>query len=351
MQNTREVTLREVAIAAGVSKATAAFACAGTGTLSAPTRERVLGIAREMGYQPNPHAQRMRGRGNDTIALFSLALDRGSGVEKLALIQRQLCEAGYEVPLHGYGYIRVEDTKLQTALLSSLRRQKPRAIVVNSYTLCPQALTELERYQNEGGIVISYDNPDTIDCDSVVFDRADSMFRAATHLIQLGHQRIGLAMAGFYLNSTNSRLEGLRRALDVAGLREAEECLFNIATYEMGGVQLAAQFLQLPPQLRPTALCIVNDMAAVTFLSEVMRAGVRIPHDLSVISLDNSPLAQHFVVPLTGVIHPIPEIATQVVTTLLERLRDPSAPRQTHVLRGELQMRDSSAAPTIPLEV
>ena len=277
MQNTREVTLREVAQAAGVSKATAAFACAGTGTLSAPTRARVLGIARGLGYQPNPHAQRMRGRGNNTIALCSLALDRGSGVDKIALIQRQLCEAGYEVPLHAYGYIRVEDTKLQTALLSSLRRQKPRAIVVNSYGLCAQAFAELERYQNEGGIVVSYDAPAAMDCDSVVFDRADSVFRAATHLIQLGHQRIGLAMAGLYLNSANSRLAGLRRALDVAGLREAEECLFDIATYDTGGVQLAAQFLQLPPRHRPTALCIVNDLMAVTFLSEIMRAGARIP--------------------------------------------------------------------------
>ena len=51
---------------------------------------------------------------------------------------------------------------------------------------------------------------------------------------------------------------------------------------------MARQFLQL--EERPTGLCIVNDYVAMAFMVEVMRAGVRIPEDVSIVGHDNQPI-------------------------------------------------------------
>ncbi len=347
-------TIHDVAGALGMHKSTVSLALSGKGNLSAATRQRVLTVARELGYEPNPLAQRLaHGHSNSLVCVFSGTLDVGLATEKILLIQRALDERSLEAPIYTRPEPAGDGGQSQAAQVKQLCRQRPRAILCAAQMVGPAVFRELEAYQRAGGIVVSYDIPVPLACDQVIFDRQDNAYQAARHLLERGHRQIGIGMS----NTTEwfsgapdvpqtYRLEGFRRALDEFGVPVRREWLFANPTYEKGGAEMARRFLQMKE--RPTGLCIVNDYVALAFMVEIMRAGVRVPEDVSIVSHDDQPIAAYCPVPLTSVSQPVEAIARAVVELLMDRIegRAGDAPR-TVTIRGELVQRQSVAAPTV----
>lgn len=339
------VTMADVAREVGVTKMTVSFALNGTGRVSEETRQMVLDVAHRLGFEPNPHAQNLsNGRSQNTIGLFALWFDLGTGTQKLQLIQSVLNRRGFDVPMYGIGLHDSHDEDAQAAALATMRRQQPLALVCFTQQLRPRALMELRRYQDEGGILVSYDYPVDLDCDTVLFDREDNTYQAAKHLLELGHRRIGYGDHGFALPQS-ARVRGLRRALKEFGGEWSDEWLLEgryPQDYATGGYALAAEYLKL--RERPTALCIVNDYAALVFMAELQRAGIRCPQDVSIVGHDDYDMSRHAAIPLTTVSHPSKAIAHQVAQLLLSRLDGihHGEPRLEEV-RGELIVRESTA--------
>lgn len=344
MKSANAMTLEDLAREIGVSRSLVSIAFTGNGRIAPQTRERILQSAQEMGFSPNPHARRLAsGRCQNTIGLFSLGLDFGVVTHKIKIIQGLLMDKGFDVPLYAYGAYRPSEVRRQAELMGTLRRQQPRAIICATRALEADALKELEQYRSEGGIVVCYDYCVPLDCDQVIFDREDNTYQTAKHLLELGHRHLGLYMGGATTPS-GERKDGLDRALGEAGLQPNPQWMFNGETDEEGGILLAQQFLAL--QERPTGLCIVNDRAALSFINEVRRAGVRVPEDVSVVCHDDQPAARYSAVPLTTNTHPVQEIAAAVAALLCSRLDGSySGTARQHIVRGALVVRDSAAPP------
>jgi DNA-binding LacI/PurR family transcriptional regulator len=345
----KAVTITDVAAAAGVTTATVSFAFSGKRFVAPETRNLVLNAARELGYTPNPHAVRLaNGRIDDLVALFTLTLDQGVGTEKLLIIQRALHAAGWRAPIHGYDYHAANAPREQAALVRDLRIQRPRAIVCATAGVHSDALDELRRFGIDGGVIacVSYGAPTMPEGDEVVFDDEDNTYQAARHLLESGHRRLGFYKVGPDRHY-GPRYDGFRRALNEFGAPYNEEWHFwggNIARQEESGVRMAREWTALPPQNRPTGLCIVNDQTAQGFVVEIFRQGLRVPEDVSVVGHDDQPPATFGRVQLTTVTHPVKALAESLVTLLLDRLdgKYDGPPRQiTH--RGELVVRASTA--------
>ncbi len=149
----KAATISDVARQVGVTKMTVSNVLNGKSQKSA-YRETILRAAQELNYQPNPHAQRLaNGRCHNTISLLSLMLDMGVGTSKIQMIQGLLHERGYSAPIHAYGLIAENTLADRSSLLGELRLQKPRAIVCYASGMRPDALDELRRYQDEGGLL------------------------------------------------------------------------------------------------------------------------------------------------------------------------------------------------------
>lgn len=349
-------------------KSTVSLALSGKGTISAETRRRIVSVAREMGYEPNPVAQRLaRGQSHSTVCLFSGSLDVGLTTEKILLIQRALTARGMEAPLYTCAADEgdEESVQAQVAQVRQLCRQRPRSIICAAQRVHPAIFRELEAYQRSGGLIISYDTPTPLDCDQVIFDREDNAYRAAHHVLEQGHRKIGLGMSQVHFpvvmglmepgaleaDTTTSdpllyRLRGFARALSEFDVTPREEWFFRNSTYEKGGAEMARQYLAMRPADRPTALCIVNDYVAMAFMTEVIRAGVRVPDDLSIIAHDNQPIAEYCPVPLTSMTQPVERIAQAVADILIERLSGALAadtPPQRVTITGDLVVRASVA--------
>jgi LacI family purine nucleotide synthesis repressor len=139
------------------------------------------------------------------------------------------------------------------------------------------------------------------------------------------------------------RLRGFRRALSEADLTIRDEWLFLNPTYEHGGIEMARQFLHLTQ--RPTGLCIVNDYVALAFMVEVMRQGVRVPEDVSLVGHDNQLVASLCPVPLSSSTQPVEEISQAVSQMLLDRLGGDTSDPRTLIIKSSLVERKSVTAP------
>lgn len=346
-------TLSDVAAAVGMHKSTVSLALSGKGNLSAATRARVCAMARALGYAPNPVARRLAtGGGSDQVCLFTGVLDLGLSTEKLLLIQQALSARGLEVPVHIGSEPRPGEAPVQASEVRQLCRQRPRAVVCASHRVEAAVFDELARYQEEGGVLVCYDNPVPLPCDQVLFDREESAYLAARYLLERGHRRLGfgisIAPPGMEPrhHPIDARLRGFTRALREFGAPMRPEWLFRTAVYERGGAELAGAFLRLPE--RPTGLCLVNDYLALAFMVEILRAGLEVPRDVSIVGHDNQPVAEYCPVPLTSLTHPAAEIASQVVTLLCDRLEGrlaPEAPPRAVRVTGELVERASVGPP------
>jgi len=339
-------TIQDVARALGMHKSTVSFALSGKGTLAAGTRDHIISVARQMGYEPNPLAQRLAsGHRNQAVCIVTGILDMGLATEKILLIQRELVGHGLEIPIYTCPY-GPADSRTQADQVRQICRQRPRAVVCASQLIADNVFDELELYQAAGGVVISYDSVVPLACDQVIFDRENNANQAARYLLERGHRKLGIAMSSKvdWVASGSSfaqpdRMAGFIRALGEFGATFRPDFVFKLGAYELGGKELAEKFLALDE--RPTALCIVNDYVALAFMVEVMRKGVRIPHDLSIVGHDNQLVASYCPVPLTSSSQPAEEIARSVVKLLLDRLNGSDDEPRNIIIRGQMVERDS----------
>lgn len=348
---TNSPTILDVAAALGLHKSTVSLGLSGKGNVSAATRERIMAAARELGYEPNPLAQRLAQGGSKTlVCLCSSSLDVGLTTEKILLIQKELNDRGLEVPIYAFPEPANGNGTSHAAQVRHICRQQPQAIVCAAQMLDPSVFGVLEAYQRDGGIVVSYDIPVPLECDQVVFDREDNAYRGARYLLERGHRRLGIGLsnalqgpADAMIPSQSIRLQGFRRALAEFGLPLRDDWVFHNPIYEKGGAQMARRFLQA--KKRPTGLCIVNDYVALSFMVEVMRAGVQVPDDVSIIGHDDQPVAPYCPVPLTSVSQPVEQIVRTVVEMLSERIAGSAVAPRTVVIQGRLVERQSVSAP------
>lgn len=88
------------------------------------------------------------------------------------------------------------------------------------------------------------------------------------------------------------------------------------------GRTLAAKVLQQTP--RPDGIVAINDALGIGLMAGLRDAGIRIPQDISVIGIDNIPLADLVYPALTSVMPPLTEMVTMMVERLLARIENPS---------------------------
>lgn len=191
--------------------------------------------------------------------------------------------------------------------------------------------------------------------DSISPDNQQIGYQATRHLIDLGHRNI--VHMGFSDYSTGkSRLEGYQLAMAEAELPvrfvEIPESISksNSIEEETTSVRIAAParttaLTLLTESNRPTAVFCFNDIVAMGVYKAAREIGLRIPQDLSLISVDNLPTITHFEVPLTTFSLPGAEIGRQGANLLLRRIAGEDMGPQQYLLPAPMVRRSSTASP------
>jgi LacI family transcriptional regulator len=163
----------------------------------------------------------------------------------------------------------------------------------------------------------------------------------STHLVDLGHRRIGVIAGPRNWLASDARLAGHASALANAGVLPDPGLVRSGEPTAQFGYHAAGELLDLPQP--PTALIGFNDKVAVGALAATAQRGLRVPEDLSVVGFDDIDLAQATRPLLTTVRQPLQEMG-RLAVSLLIRLLERQRLDALHVeLATELVIRDSTA--------
>ncbi len=164
---------------------------------------------------------------------------------------------------------------------------------------------------------------------------------ATRHLAELGHRRIAMISGPTEWPCIRARLDGYRAAMDGAGLPVDPELVRVSTLYVEGGLSAAAELLRLPDP--PTAVFTANDLQAMGVYQAALRAGVRIPDELSVVGFDDLSFAAWSVPPLTTVRQPLVRMGATAAEMVIA-LAGGEVPEQNRVeLATSLVVRQSTA--------
>jgi len=159
---------------------------------------------------------------------------------------------------------------------------------------------------------------------------------ATRHLIDLGHRRIGLIAGPPHASNALGRVEGYRQALTEAGLPVDPARIVPSGFSIESGAEAVGRLLALPD--RPTAIFAINDNTAIGAMSAILRAGLTIPGDISLVGYNDIPLVSHLPTPLTSVRVPFDQIAAEALDLLLH-----DGPDEQRVVTPTLIPRRSTA--------
>lgn len=319
-RSVKRVRLQDVAATVGVSTASVSLVLRDEPGPSPHTREKVLAAAARLGYRPDRSAS-LLARHRTRLLGVPVLLRDPFRTELAEDVHRAAETVGYTVAL---GAIVVDEARAVETLLD-LRCE---AVLLLSPTMSDDVLREIgERVPL---VVIGRDvAPAGFDVVRV----ADQLGVAAAvaHLHDLGHRRI------VHVDGGNEPMAAERRAGFLGTAGPAGWVVPGGSDEGAGAVAARGLLADLP-----TAVVAANDRAAIGLLDVFVRAGVRVPQDVSVVGYDDSALARLAHIDLTTVSQQAQEQAARAVATALERLDGDRTEPTSTVLTPRLVVRGST---------
>jgi DNA-binding LacI/PurR family transcriptional regulator len=205
--------------------------------------------------------------------------------------------------------------------------------------------TDPERYirLRERGLPIVLVNGyhEDIDAPFISNDDVASMDLALTHLVQLGHTQIGLAVGPDRFVPVIRKIEGFRASMKrLLGRDDVDELIERTLFSLEGGDTAAARLIERGC----TAVVCGSDLMALGAIRAARRAGLRVPEDFSVVGYDDSPLIAYTDPPLTTVRQSVQAMSEAAVRALLDEIAGLPAPRAEFIFSPELVVRASTGA-------
>jgi LacI family transcriptional regulator len=329
------VTLADVAREAGTSASTASRALSGRGYVAPDVRKRLLAVADRLGYVPNLSARTLKQRTSRVVGVVVSELGNQFYAALAAGVEQTLREANYQMLLLGDNSDVAQELKGVRTFISM---RAPGVIMT------PVSNSAADLLVARGLPVVEVDRRlATSSCDAVVIDNERGAHEVVSHLLALGHTRVGLLMAKTTWTTDAGRLAGYRAAHADAGLRVDRKLVVKIPTR---ATDAHARIGALLDEGRPTAIFAANNLLAEQAWLVLRERKLSIPGDISLVAFDDVPWMGMVQPGITAVAQPTFEMGRRAALLLLRRLDDPSCGRTVEVLEPSLVVRGSSGPPT-----
>ena len=184
--------------------------------------------------------------------------------------------------------------------------------------------------------------PRQIDAPAIGVDERAAGLLATTHLLGLGHKRIGFVAGPSHYLPTQEKSAGRGEAMRAAGLDPAPSVAHDEFSVDGGRRALRALLREKEP---PTAVICSSDLMAIGALQEALDRGINVPEQLSIVGFDGIEGARWTEPPLTTVEQPIVEIAEMAVNALWSLIEEPETHVPNSLFRPRLRTGRSTAKP------
>lgn len=279
------VSSKDVAKKAGVSQTTVSRVLNTPELVKTKTVEKVQKAIDELNYIPNAQARSLVQNKTNTIALLSGPLHNPFFSDSTANIVQYANEKGYNVDVQF-----VFDEKLNEAYANFVQRRVDGVIL--SCILFDDPF--MEKLLNLNIPFITFNRKHRNNDLFVEIDNYEAAKIASTHLAKLGHQRIAYIGGPLTVSTFNNRYEGFK---DCESLFESVHDFLTDTSLE--AVERVVDEILAGKKI--TAVLAATDSIALMVMDFLLKKGVRIPDQMSVIGIDNVDLAKHESIQLSTV--------------------------------------------------
>ena len=307
----KNVTLKDVATAAGVSYATVSRALSGSSQIGSETRERVLKLCDDMGYTTNFVARSMVTKRTNLIGLVVPSVDNQFMSELAYHAEVSARSHGYNIMLCDSGPdLRQEKTVVKLLL----GRQVDGILIVPQSS---RSYESLKPYLDQTPTVFLSENLRDQPQSYVAVDNSRGTYLGTQYLYELGHRDI-LYFGQRQSTTHQLRAEGYLKACQELGLAPRYFNSEYTRSSIQGGYQLAKELFQKP--LDYTAIFASTDSNALGVLTAADELGIDIPGRLSLIGFDNISATALSRIDLTTIDQPKKAMAVQAVDMLRDKI-------------------------------
>ncbi len=331
----KRTTIKDIARELGISTSTVSRALRDHPDIRQDTKDRVAALARALEYQPNFLARSLKETRTELIGVIvpSISYHFYSGV--ISGIEQV-------VQAHGYSVMVCQTEESLEREIKQIRHFAAGRVDGLIAAISGQTNDDAHfRYLQRSGMPLVFCNrvADTA-ADKVMVDNVIGGRQAVSHLIEQGYRRIGYLGGPDFLAISNERYEGYVAAHQEAELEPSPDYLIHCDFSEAKAIEATYRLLALPNP--PEAIFTVSDRVAVGVMRALRNRGLRIPEDMALIGFNDDPICAMLSPALSSVAQPKYEMGQLAARMLLEQIEGTSNRPRTHMLKTELQVREST---------
>ncbi|MFD2707023.1 LacI family DNA-binding transcriptional regulator [Salibacterium lacus] len=313
MKHDKNITIADVAKHAGISKSTVSqYLNKRFEYMGEETKQRIRESIAALGYSPNVLARSLKQKKTFTIGMIVANILHGFSTQVIRTVE----DACNEQDIHVIVCNTDEDPKKEQKYVQMLEAKQ-----VDGFIIFPAGDNEeLYRELLDKDIPLVFVDrivPD-LPVSTVLTDNEQAADMAVDHFVRCGHGKIGLAVPPLkrVMTPRSERLSGFQKAMKNRGLEDSGMFIFEQPLAGMADY-LAAAFQK---EDKPTALLASNDLTFIEVLQFCRQEGIEIGRDVSIISIDDMPLAGVYNPAITSIEQPASVIGEKAAELLFEQM-------------------------------
>ncbi len=333
------ITIRDVAERSGFSSATVSIVLNNAPLaryIPDTTKGKIHRAAQQLGYRPNLFARSLRGRRSHTVGVMVFDMTDPYCTLVLRGIENTLFQSSYLPILTDVHNERSRFERYLEMLLD--RRIEGLVVLANWLFVDINVLADLEKNNIPTATVGRELKNDKIS--SVIADNAAGAHAALEHLHSLGHRKIAFIRGPRQLSDTEPRWRGVKTLarerdleLDSRLIVDLPESGDPFSSFEQG-YKLTEELLH---RRRPfTALMAFDDMTAFGAIRALVKAGIHVPEQCSVVGFDDVVPAAIYSPALTTVRQPMEVMGTAAATIVLEAINAGLEKKPTRTIHRQI---------------
>lgn len=333
------ITIKDVAKRANVAPSTVSRVIADSPRISEKTKRKVREAMKELGYHPNFIARSLASQSAQVIGIVmpssaNQALQNPFFPEVIRGISKAAHEKKYALQMS----TGEKEDEIYEGVIEMLQGRRVDGVIL-LYSRVNDKLMKYLQQNDFPFVVIGKPHQKAEQITHVDNDNYRAAKEATQYLIELGHERIAFVGGNVSYLVTVDRLLGYEEALKEAGLPYRTEYVMHEEFLKEGGQEAMKELLSLVDP--PTALVVADDLMALGVLNTLDEMGLRVPDDISIVSFNNTLLAEISRPPLTSVDIHIFQLGYEAAKNLIEKIANPNEPIKRIIIPHRLIKRFS----------
>jgi LacI family transcriptional regulator len=322
--NPRPISIRDVAALAGVSLGTTSRVINNVENVTVETREKVVRAIAALGYRPNHAAQSLRLRTSRTIGCMVTDVTNPLYAKLYRAVEERFRKDGYMLLLANslnnmereLEILAMFEDRGMDGVLGAPGNERNRKV--------------LAAVENMKIPVVVMDRDMVTSKDKILFEHVSGLKSAVSYLIELGHRDIALVLAQTNNRPMRRRIEGFKAGFKAHHLPVPDDLIVQLPTSMSSAYAAVSELLRM--KKRPTAIISQGTAILNETLNAISAAGLRLPDDLSLLSIGDPEFAATYVPAISTLRTNLHAVAEESARLLLCRIRGEEQP-EAQVIR------------------